>query len=553
METKGQGRLLAGVGKVEITNREVGPVNDPLYVRALVLRGGDATVVMVAVDAVAIAEIGSIRNEYLANVRAHLKRDLNIEAESVLIHASHCHGVVCADVEQRTVQAVKEAWGNLVPVRIGAGVGHEELVRAECRLADECWNRCGGAEGSARQRKCRDRLKLKSGKEADVRHAYSLAPDEQIEEIGQVDPEIGILRVDTENGETLAVVYNFACHPIQGVPSKGNTADITGFSSRVIEENLSDGTVALFLQGCGADINPVQYKDVHSPRDGEPHGNMLGLSTLKALRKIQSGDEGELKVVREILAVPKEDLTQAIEVLEAEQTRLLQSLRGTSLNLKSFLNLLVKYRLSPEFPSSDAGRYLHEKKMGRDGLEKLDEENRMLMDRYEENIYTMEALTRAQANLSLMRRHQARYEASGEKTVDVEVMGVRIGSFVLVTFPGELPVEIGLGIKKRSPHGLTFVSGATNGYLYYTSTVEQMENRGWAQEDSDCYVAPEWQKLFEDTEAGPSVLGQSPTSLSRIAGEGMTERRGLHGDVGGRRVGLHGDVEEGRFRQGGLW
>ena len=77
-------------------------------------------------------------------------------------------------------------------------------------------------------------------------------------------------------------------------------------------------------------------------------------------------------------------------------------------------------------------------------------------------------------------------------------MGLRIGEFVLVTFPGELSVQIGLNIKKKSPHKLTFAAGVTNGYIYYTPTAEQLKNRGGAQEDSDCLLAPEWQMLFED-------------------------------------------------------
>ena len=67
----------------------------------------------------------------------------------------------------------------------------------------------------------------------------------------------------------------------------------------------------------------------------------------------------------------------------------------------------------------------------------------------------------------------------------------------LVTFPGELTVRIGLNIKQRSPHKLTFVAGYTNGYIYYTPTAEQLLNVGGAQEDSDCILAPEWQALFE--------------------------------------------------------
>lgn len=58
-------------------------------------------------------------------------------------------------------------------------------------------------------------------------------------------------------------------------------------------------------------------------------------------------------------------------------------------------------------------------------------------------------------------------------------------------------MQIGLGIKQRSPHKLTFVSGYTNGYIYYSPTAEQLLNVGGAQEDSDCILAPEWQALFE--------------------------------------------------------
>ena len=468
------GNLLAGVAKAIITDTEAGPANDPLYTKALVLRSGTTTVVIATVDAVAIAEIGSIGNDYLANVRSHLKEELNLEPTHILVNASHCHGKVCKDVEARTVQAVKEACQNMVSVHVGAGTGYEDRIME---------NR---------------RLQLKNGKEADVRHAYSLPPDEEVASVGPVDPEIGILRLDRENGETLAVVYNFACHPILEVPSGETTADISGFASTVIEDNLSDDTMALFLQGCAGDVNPILYKDVNNPRDAEILGNMLGLSTLQALKKIRSREGGDLNVIHETIELPRADLTERIASLQAEQTNLLQSLKGTSLNLKTFIPLYVKYKLSPDFPSYYSHHYLHEEMVGRDGLTKLDAENRKNMHQYIENIYAMEQLTRIGVNLNLLKKHQAKNSAAGKRTIEVEIMGLRIGDFVLVTFPGELSVEIGLNIKKKSPHKFTFAAGVTNGYIYYTPTAEQLKNLGGAQEDSDCMVAPEWQMLFED-------------------------------------------------------
>ncbi len=466
-------QLLAGVAKVEITNRKVLPVNDPLYVKALVLRQGATTAVVVTVDAVAIGEIGSIGNDYLGNVRARLRKELDIPPENVVVNASHCHGKVCADVADRTFRAVKAAAANLVPVTVGTGVGFEDRVSE---------NR---------------RLRLKNGKEVDVRHAYSLPPDEEVADVGPIDPHIGLLRLDRKDGTTLAVVYNFACHPIMGLPSGEHTADLVGFASRAIEDNLSEGTVALFVQGCAGDINPVLYKAVNQPRNAEPLGNLLGLSALRAVRKIRCGESGPLKVVQEKLALPRADHSRRIDAMLLEQARLLKSLKGTSLNLRTFIPLVVKYNASPEFPSYYAHRYLHEKKLGRDDLTRLDEVNRQNMKQYVQNIYTMEELTRLQTNLALLRKHQETNRRAGMKPLEVEVMGLRVGQFVLVTFPGELTVEIGLNIKKASPHRHTFVAGYTNGYIYYTPTARQLHDVGGAQEDSDCLLATEWQRLFE--------------------------------------------------------
>lgn len=467
------GPLQAGTAKVDITNQDAGKQNDPLFVKALVLKKDDTTVVLVTVDAVAIAEIGSIRNEYLANVRAQLAKEIKLDPANLLVNASHCHGIVCADVEQRTVQAVKEAARNLVPVKTGTGIGHEDRVME---------NR---------------RLRLKDGREVDMRRAYSLPPDEIVAGVGPVDPEIGILRLDRLDGTTLAVIYNFACHPIQGVPNGGNTADMTGFSSKLIEDALGNGAMALFVQGCAGDINPVIYKDVNHPHDAEPLGNLLGLSTLRAALKIKTQEEPEFKIHNETIALPRADLAERIDTLQQEQQKLLRSLNGTNLNFKTFLPLIVKYNVSGEFPAYSSHRYLHDKMFGRDDLHKMDADNKLAIEQYLKNIYIMEEMSRNQVNLALLIKHQAQNVAAGKRTVDVEVAGLRIGNFVLVTFPGELTVQIGLNIKQAAPHDLTFVAGYTNGYIYYAPTAEQLKNVGGAQEDSDCILAPEWQAIYE--------------------------------------------------------
>ena len=478
----GAASLKAGAAKINITNLEIGgSVKDSVYARVLVLDDGTNRSVIISADVIIIGEFrgGTIVNFFLDGVRAQLQKDLGIRPENVMINASQLHTKrpIANDIEQRIVQAVKIAWQNRVPVNIGAGTGHEDRIMENRRLI------------------------LKNGKEWTIRHANPLPPDEEVAGIGRIDPEIGILRLDRKDGSTLAVLYNFTCHPYHDSwrsLESGTTADYPGYASRIIEENLGNGAIALFLQGCDGDITTVMYKDVNNPRDSEPFGNMLGLSTLKAVKEIRCKPSGSpMKIISETIELPRRtDIPQRIEALMAEQEKLLKSLQGTSLNMKTFIPLYIKYNLSPEYPSYYSHMYMHEKSIGKSDFEGLDAENRRNLDKYVRNIHAMEKIARIQENMSFLLRWQAEYETTGGKSIRTEVNGIRIGDFVMVTFPGEAVVDIGLNIKKNSPHKYTFVSGHTNGNIFYAPTADHYKGEDY--EDSNTPLAPEWQKIYEE-------------------------------------------------------
>jgi len=466
--------LRAGIAKIEITDRQAGKVNDPCFAKALVLQAGKTTAVLVTVDAVAIGEIGRIRNDFLAKVRREIAKVPQLADAQVIVNASHCHGIVRADTDELVVRAVREASQNLTLVQVGAGSAQETRISENRRLL------------------------LKDGSQVDMRRAYALPRDEDVAAVGPIDPQVGLVRIDREDGRPLAVIYNFACHPIMNPPSKGNSADFPGFASAVIEDSLGHGALAFFVQGCGGDINPVRYKEVNQPPDAEPLGNLLGLAVLRGLRQIKTQSAASLAVRQQTIALPRAaDFQQRIAAIEAEQSRLLRSLKPTNINFKTFLPLLIQQRLNPDAPSHDAQSYLQDKQQQRDDLQRLDAENQKQVAAYLANIQTMEQLTRLNTNLALLKKHSAAAETAMVRTIDVEVCALRIGDFRLVTFPGELTVEIGLGLKRAAKDPHTFVAGYTNGYIYYTPTVAQRSNTGYAQEDCDCLVAPEWQRIFE--------------------------------------------------------
>ncbi len=85
--------LRAGVAKRDVTDR-TGPVNDPLFVKVVAIESDTAQLILISVDAVAIGEIGPIPNTYLPKLRERLRSELKWNPASVIVNASHCHGLV---------------------------------------------------------------------------------------------------------------------------------------------------------------------------------------------------------------------------------------------------------------------------------------------------------------------------------------------------------------------------------------------------------------------------------------------------------------------------
>jgi hypothetical protein len=96
---------------------------------------------------------------------------------------------------------------------------------------------------------------------------------------GAIDPAVPVLEVTDTNGRPRAVLFGYACHnttlPATMVEFHG---DYAGVAQRHIEERLA-GAQAMFLAGCGADVNP-------SPRGTialvEQHGRALAEAVLAA-------------------------------------------------------------------------------------------------------------------------------------------------------------------------------------------------------------------------------------------------------------------------------
>jgi hypothetical protein len=75
---------------------------------------------------------------------------------------------------------------------------------------------------------------------------------------GSVDPRVGVIRITDENQKVRAVVVNYACHPVVlGPRNRKISADYPGVVREIIEGDLGEQCMCLFIQGAGGDINPL--------------------------------------------------------------------------------------------------------------------------------------------------------------------------------------------------------------------------------------------------------------------------------------------------------
>jgi hypothetical protein len=96
---------------------------------------------------------------------------------------------------------------------------------------------------------------------------------------GVVDREVPVLRVESVDGNLRGVVFGYACH---NTTLTGEfyefSGDYSGFAQAAVER-AHPGATALFVAGCGADINPYP----RSKRElAEQHGETLAKSVEQA-------------------------------------------------------------------------------------------------------------------------------------------------------------------------------------------------------------------------------------------------------------------------------
>jgi len=264
-------------------------VHDDLYAKALILDDGTEKIAIVSCD------LGGVPKEVVSKVRKEVEADQGIKSDNVMITATHTHsgpdffhsnGDYLNLLAKNIAGSIRAACNNLTEARIGAGKGEAVIG----------YNR------------------------RNPKHNYFLRPYPE----GVKDSEVGVLRVDDKEGNLIATVINTPCHPVVlGSTNLLISADYPGYATRVIE--TLKGGVAIFLNGCCGNINPVNTWGGHTVikgevitgpalfREAERLGNILGGEALKVLEQIETTTfEGKLKAKRSEISLPtRKDIPEA--------------------------------------------------------------------------------------------------------------------------------------------------------------------------------------------------------------------------------------------------
>jgi neutral ceramidase len=280
--------LMAGAAKVDITPpvgqqlwgqaSRIGPstgILDALYARVLVLKSTDTSLAIVALDlgrTFGLAQMDAVRSR--VKVQAGIQH--------VIFSATHTHtGPTLLD--QQFIEPGMNRWEPRCLDAIVDAIGRASRAAVPCRL--------GAGKGAS----------YIGHNRQDAVGTKMLGANETRVPTVPIDPIVQVLRVDGLDGKQIAVLANYASHPVVvGMENLTKySADFPGAMCAYVERAIEGQPLAIFLQGACGDINPVYLRAGAS--EVRRVGQELGREVVKVAREIQPKpiSQGRIQVVEE--------------------------------------------------------------------------------------------------------------------------------------------------------------------------------------------------------------------------------------------------------------
>jgi neutral ceramidase len=430
MLTAGAGRSditppvgIAHAGWGAATHQRAEGVDMPFYATALYVTDGDLELAIVDIDT------GGITNEDDAAIRAEVAAVANIKPENLRLSATHTHSgpVTRGSWLDEGMELIAPYWDSL-PSRVNEAVSTAKWAAKPAHV--------GVGKGSSSINVNR-RPALENG---------TLFTGRNWE--GTVDREVGVVAINDTDGNAIATILNYACHPtILGPANKLLSPDYPGSARKVVEQYA--GGLCLFLQGAAGNCGPT-HGFIGEVAVAEWLGNRLGLEAAK--------------IRLEIDPVPRKE--RLVEVVQSGADLGMYEDDATG-EPDETLRVINATAILPvgDFPSI--------------------EEAQAQFDKVVEALNTTRQTgTEAEIKLAVSNAKRTNFVLhNAQRTVDgpmaMRVQAMRIGPAALVGIPVEAFCEIGLAVKAASPAAQTLFSGYTNGTLGYMPMADNFEEGGY--------------------------------------------------------------------------
>lgn len=145
---------------------------------------------------------------------------------------------------------------------------------------------------------------------------------------GPVDQDVPVLKVSAPGDRTRAIVFGYSCHATSAPLDYQIGADWPGYAQAAIE-TAYPGATAMFVNGCGADCDPMPRSLEEMPKR---HGETIATAVGQVLRRQMRPVSGPLRAAFDYVDIPfatpptREELRQRLETatgMRARHARLL--------------------------------------------------------------------------------------------------------------------------------------------------------------------------------------------------------------------------------------
>jgi len=403
--------LRAGAAKSVITPTigrwQHSDVNDELYAKALVLENGEVSLALVVCD------VGSIARRDAETAREIAAQITGIPADHIMIAATHTHyGPWGGDESEEG----RTYWDWAAP-RIADAVMLAKRRLQPAKIA----HGSGAVPGEVYNR----RYRMKDGSVVfnplNVRYFKDDGSFTQLYQrsdivgpAGPTDPEVGVLIVMDEDGKPIAIWANYALHYVDSPDYDRISANYFGEFERALQRMEGREFLGVMMNGTCGDVNNVDY--MGDPEPEHPYGrwNLERVSTLVA----------------------------------AEVCKVWRSIRRSHYQDKPTLavateRIIAKHRAITPAEVEQAKSFLKEEHPSGFGTKEWLED------------------VKCHTILDVAKKGPER---------EMLIQAFRIGDLAAVALPGEVFVEIGLEIKRRSPFARTLVGELANDSVGYIPT-----------------------------------------------------------------------------------